>query len=199
MRWIPSDQVSPISLSTLLADFRQGSTTPLFLGDGDVPEAAIIPFSSFARLILYDCEEADREEREFQEEVARRDRASDDTGALDMTLEDYVDSRDEPTRSRLRQVIAETDAADGYPQCMADGAPRYEVRLHPQLQADLLEMERQALAERDGPAGAQLVAAIAALRRMDGRVSPSKPFPHDPEVADLSDCDAAYFVGGADQ
>ena len=51
---VPTDQLRREDLGTMLNLYRRGEITPLIFGDGNKPEAAIIPFAAFVRLMKYD-------------------------------------------------------------------------------------------------------------------------------------------------
>ena len=53
---VPTDQLRREDLGTMLNLYRRGETTPLIFGDDNKPEAAIIPFAAFVRLMKYDFE-----------------------------------------------------------------------------------------------------------------------------------------------
>lgn len=77
----PTDGITAEHLSTLLARFRAGDIEPLILGDDNRPEAAVIPFSAFVRLMKQDHAAYVRDESAFQAELSRRVAASDDARA----------------------------------------------------------------------------------------------------------------------
>ena len=73
----PTSKITSAHLRTLLEQFRQGSIEPLILGDDNQPEAAIIPFSAFVRLMRHDHASHVEAEHAFQGELSRRIQDSD--------------------------------------------------------------------------------------------------------------------------
>lgn len=70
---VPVAAIKNTDLHTLLAMYRDGQIEPLVLGESEQPEAAVIPFAAFQRLLAYDA----RAEHEEYAELARRvERAS---------------------------------------------------------------------------------------------------------------------------
>ncbi|WP_181273663.1 hypothetical protein [Brevibacterium oceani] len=68
-------------LRALLDAFRRGGVEPLVFGDGNKPEAAVIPFAAFVRLMKHDHADHVRDESAFQAELSRRIADSDDARA----------------------------------------------------------------------------------------------------------------------
>lgn len=83
----PTNQVTHKHLSALLSRYRRGEVAPLVFGDNNKPEAAIIPFTAFVRLMKYDH----ANETAFQAELSRRIQESDTTGPS-MTVEELAES-----------------------------------------------------------------------------------------------------------
>ncbi|MFK0244571.1 hypothetical protein ACIQUM_07720 [Amycolatopsis azurea] len=107
---IPTSRLSGDDLGAVLRRYRSGETKPVIFGDDNVPEAAVIPFAAFIRLMKSDHASYIGEEGAFQSEAARRVRASDtaresgDPGT-GMTLEQLAENLGEPARSiMLRQL-----------------------------------------------------------------------------------------------
>ncbi|QXV57390.1 hypothetical protein CVV72_10450 [Amycolatopsis sp. TNS106] len=107
---VPTSRISGEYLGGLLQRYRSGEIKPLIFGDDNVPEAAVIPFEAFVRLMRSDHAAYVGKETEFQGEVTRRVQESDlvrDTAASanGMTLEQLAEGLDEPARSMmLRQL-----------------------------------------------------------------------------------------------
>src|SRR5699024_12661168 len=72
----PTSKITSAHLRTLLEQFRQGSIEPLILGEDNQPEAAIIPFSAFVRLMRHDHASHVEAEHAFQGELSRRIRTA---------------------------------------------------------------------------------------------------------------------------
>lgn len=71
------DDVHGEGREALLEKFRNGKTDPLVFGDDDEPEAVVIPFAAFLRLMRRDHADHVRAEDAFQAELSRRVEASD--------------------------------------------------------------------------------------------------------------------------
>src|SRR5438876_431750 len=69
---VPTSQSRNADLGSLLELYRRGGNEPLIFGDDNRPEAAVIPFSAFVRLMKHDHADHVREETTFQEELSRR-------------------------------------------------------------------------------------------------------------------------------
>ena len=78
---VPTSQIRNADLVSLLELYRRGGFDPLIFGDGNKPEAAVIPFSAFVRLMKYDHADHVREETIFQGELSRRVRDASARGA----------------------------------------------------------------------------------------------------------------------
>lgn len=89
---VPTDHFSRENLTTMLNLYRRGETTPLIFGDDNKPEAAIIPFASFVRLMKYDHAAHIHTEAAFQAELSRRVQESDSSGEAGMTVEELAES-----------------------------------------------------------------------------------------------------------
>ncbi|MGI8306963.1 hypothetical protein [Saccharopolyspora hattusasensis] len=74
---VPTNQIKRDDLETLLVLFRRGAVEPLVFGDDNKPEAAIIPFAAFVRLMRHDHATHVRDEAAFRGELSRRVRESD--------------------------------------------------------------------------------------------------------------------------
>lgn len=102
----PTEKVTASTLATLLDQFRAGSIEPLIIGDDNVPEAAVIPFSAFVRLMRHDHAAHVAAENDFQAELSQRVQGSDtqrrDGRSGGLSLEQLADELDEPARSMLR-------------------------------------------------------------------------------------------------
>ncbi|WP_188299143.1 hypothetical protein [Streptomyces sp. CBMA156] len=89
---VPADQLGREDLATILNLYRRGQVTPLIFGDDNKPEAAIIPFAAFVRLMKYDHAAHVRAEGAFQAEISRRIQESDASGEAGMTVEELAES-----------------------------------------------------------------------------------------------------------
>lgn len=78
---VPTDQIRSQHLRALLENFRSQESDPLIFGDDGHPEAAVIPFSAFVRLMRHDHAAHVRAEDAFQSELAERVKDSDATRA----------------------------------------------------------------------------------------------------------------------
>lgn len=101
----PTDRITSTHLSALIERYRAGETEPLVFGDDNVPEAAIIPFAAFVRLLKRDHADSVREEHAFQSELSRRIQESDTSEDPGMTLEELGDELGEPARSMFRKAL----------------------------------------------------------------------------------------------
>ncbi|KAB7839514.1 hypothetical protein [Streptomyces mobaraensis] len=88
---VPTDRLRREELATALNLYRRGQTTPLIFGDDNKPEAAIIPFAAFMRLMKYDHAAHVHAEAAFQAELSRRVQESDAYEA-GMTVEELAES-----------------------------------------------------------------------------------------------------------
>ncbi|MFF3128652.1 hypothetical protein ACFVRD_41805 [Streptomyces sp. NPDC057908] len=86
-----TNQITQTHLSALLSLYRRGEIEPLIFGDDNKPEAAIVPFAAFVRLMKYDHANHVHEEAAFQAELSRRTQESDATGPS-MTVEELAES-----------------------------------------------------------------------------------------------------------
>ncbi|MFE7115010.1 hypothetical protein ACFU99_06240 [Streptomyces sp. NPDC057654] len=89
---VPTDQIRHEHLATVLNLYRRGETTPLIFGDDNDPEAAIIPFAAFMRLMKYDHVTHVHAETAFQADLSRRARESDASSDTSMTVEELAES-----------------------------------------------------------------------------------------------------------
>ncbi|MFD8609403.1 hypothetical protein [Streptomyces sp. NPDC059631] len=89
---VPTDHLRRENLATLLNVYRRGEITPLIFGDDNKPEAAIIPFAAFVRLMKYDHTAHVRAEGTFQAELSRRIQESGASGEEGMTVEELAES-----------------------------------------------------------------------------------------------------------
>ncbi|WP_031192148.1 hypothetical protein [Streptomyces peucetius] len=102
---VPTDQLRREDLGSMLKLYRGGEITPLIFGDGNKPEAAIIPFAAFVRLMKYDHAAHVRQEAASQAELSRRVRESDASGEPGMTLEELGDELVGPAQAMIRRVL----------------------------------------------------------------------------------------------
>ena len=98
---MPTVRITSAHLQTLLSHFRNGNDEPLVFGDQDIPEAVVIPFDAFRRLVKYDTEASDKDEQEFQEELTRRIASPDEES---ISLDELAERLGEPARSILRRT-----------------------------------------------------------------------------------------------
>ncbi|MEV0443597.1 hypothetical protein AB0I84_23490 [Streptomyces spectabilis] len=89
---VPADQLGREDLVTMLNHYRRGEITPLFFGDDNKPEAAVIPFAAFVRLMKYDHAAHVHAETGFQAELSRRIQEPDASGEAGMTIEELAES-----------------------------------------------------------------------------------------------------------
>ncbi|MDH2391589.1 hypothetical protein QCN29_22975 [Streptomyces sp. HNM0663] len=89
---VPTDQLRREDLGTMLNLYRRGEITPLIFGDDNKPEAAIIPFAAFVRLMKYDHAAHVHAEAAFQAELSRRIQESDASGEASVTIEELAES-----------------------------------------------------------------------------------------------------------
>lgn len=97
----PTQRITSADLGTLLERFRAGDAEPLIFGDDNVPEAAVIPFADFVRLLRG----VHAEEHAFEAELSRRVQESDASDDPGMTLEELGDELGEPARSMIRKAL----------------------------------------------------------------------------------------------
>ncbi|MEU7156116.1 hypothetical protein AB0A98_06680 [Streptomyces chrestomyceticus] len=102
---IPTDQLRREDLGAMLKRYRRGEITPLIFGDDNRPEAAIIPFAAFVRLVKYDHAAHVRQEAASQAELSRRVQESDAVGEPGLTLEELGDELGGPARLIIRRVL----------------------------------------------------------------------------------------------
>ncbi|WP_247040328.1 hypothetical protein [Arthrobacter rhizosphaerae] len=100
----PTEGITAAHLSSLIERYRDGETEPLVFGDDNVPEAAIIPFAAFVRLLKRDHADAVREEHAFQSELLHRIQDADASRDPGITLDELGDELGEPARSMLRKA-----------------------------------------------------------------------------------------------
>lgn len=101
---VPTDQLRREDLRTMLNLYRRGEIIPLIFGDDNKPEAAVIPFAAFVRLMKHD-HAAHAEENAFQAELSRRIQASDASGDPGMTLEELGDELGGPAQAMIRKAL----------------------------------------------------------------------------------------------
>lgn len=89
---VPADQLGREDLVTVLKLYRRGEITPLIFGNDNKPEAAIIPFAAFVRLMKYDHAARVHAEAAFQAELSRRIQESDTSGEDGVTIEELAES-----------------------------------------------------------------------------------------------------------
>ncbi|MFJ7281069.1 hypothetical protein [Kitasatospora sp. NPDC098663] len=89
---VPAGKLGREDLATILKTFRRGQITPLIFGDNNRPEAVIIPFAAFVRLMKYDHAAHVRAEGAFQEELSRRIQESDTSNEAGMSVEELAES-----------------------------------------------------------------------------------------------------------
>ncbi|WP_405749073.1 hypothetical protein OG232_03845 [Streptomyces sp. NBC_01411] len=89
---VPTDRLRREDLATMLNLYRRGEITPLIFGDDNKPEAAIIPFAAFVRLMKYDHAAYAHTETAFQAELSRRIQGSDASDEAGMTIEELAES-----------------------------------------------------------------------------------------------------------
>ena len=89
---VPTDRLRREDLATVLNLYRRGQTTPLIFGDDNKPEAAIIPFAAFVRLMKSDHAAHVHAEAAFQAELSRRIQESDASGEAGVTIEELAES-----------------------------------------------------------------------------------------------------------
>ncbi|GHB82354.1 hypothetical protein GCM10010306_091170 [Streptomyces umbrinus] len=89
---VPTDRLRREDLGAMLNLYRRGGITPLIFGDDNKPEAAIIPFAAFVRLMKYDHAAHVHAEAPFQAELSRRIQESDASGEAGMTIEELAES-----------------------------------------------------------------------------------------------------------
>lgn len=98
-----ADDIRPVHLKELLATFREGQIEPLILGENGTPEAAVIPFAAFMRLMKYDTQAAQRDEHQLAE---RRSSADTERG---IELQDLADELGGPAADILRRLSDDPD------------------------------------------------------------------------------------------
>ncbi|MYR55236.1 hypothetical protein GTY54_02905 [Streptomyces sp. SID625] len=89
---VPTNQLRREDLATLLNLYRRDEIKPLIFGDDNKPEAAIIPFAAYVRLMKYDHTAHVRAEGAFQAELSRRIQESGASGEEGMTVEELAES-----------------------------------------------------------------------------------------------------------
>ncbi|MFD4475850.1 hypothetical protein ACFWPU_07010 [Streptomyces sp. NPDC058471] len=89
---VPTDRLRREDLGAMLNLYRRGEITPLIFGDDNKPEAAIIPFAAFVRLMKYDHAAHVHAEAPFQAELSRRIQESDSSVEAGMTIEELAES-----------------------------------------------------------------------------------------------------------
>lgn len=95
-----TQRITAADLSALLERFRAGDAEPLVFGDGNVPEAAVIPFADLVGLLKRDR----AEDHAFQSELARRIQEANASDEPGLTLEELGDELGEPARSMIKRV-----------------------------------------------------------------------------------------------
>lgn len=109
---VPTGQITSEHLGALLERYRRGEIEPLIFGDGNAPEAAVIPFVALVRLMKQDHASYVRKEGAFQAELTQRVQASDAARAsgepsLSVTVEELAESLEEPARSMFREQLSD--------------------------------------------------------------------------------------------
>jgi PHD/YefM family antitoxin component YafN of YafNO toxin-antitoxin module len=101
-------------LGTMLQRFRQGEHEPMIFGAHRKPEAVILPFEEYERLL--DIEERWAGEEAFLSEVRRRIARADENpdSTISMSLEDLVAGLGPAAEQMLREIKAEK--ADDQPR-----------------------------------------------------------------------------------
>lgn len=114
---INPNQIELAQLKAMLETFDAGSSEPLILGGGGRPQAALIPFRDYVRLLKHDhlakTVAHEHEELAFATEVAARVRNTDAARAADdisddaqeVDLVDLVEELGEPARSILAREL----------------------------------------------------------------------------------------------
>ncbi|MFF8914197.1 hypothetical protein ACF08M_12935 [Streptomyces sp. NPDC015032] len=102
---VPTGQLRREDLGTMLKRYRRGEITPLIFGDDNKPEAAVIPFAAFVRLMKYDHAAHAQQETAFQAELSRRVQESDASGEPGMTLEELGAELGGPAQAVIRRVL----------------------------------------------------------------------------------------------
>ncbi|MET0887157.1 MAG: hypothetical protein ABWX92_11970 [Mycetocola sp.] len=87
-------------LTTILGLFRAGKTEPLIFGDNGQPEAAIIPYEQFQRLVKYDTEAHQEDQREL---LQRKQDSTDNPDGI-IEFDDFVTTLDPKMRALLREA-----------------------------------------------------------------------------------------------
>ncbi|MEU7313074.1 hypothetical protein [Streptomyces sp. NPDC007083] len=86
---VPIGSLQNQHIRAALDRYRVGDNDPLIIGDGDTPEAVLIPFAAFVRLMKHDHATYVRAEDAFQAGLSRRIEDSDarrTAGERDTTL-----------------------------------------------------------------------------------------------------------------
>lgn len=94
-------------LSSILRLFRAGETEPLIFGDNGNPEAAIIPYEQFQRLVDYDTEAR----QEDQQGLAQRKQDSIEKPDELIDFDDFTKTLDPGLRTRLDE--SDRDGEEG--------------------------------------------------------------------------------------
>ncbi|MFJ1954481.1 hypothetical protein ACIOGT_25005 [Streptomyces microflavus] len=89
---VPADQIGREHLDTVLNLYRRGETKPLIFGSDNKPEAAIIPFAAFVRLVKCDHAAGVRAEAAFQDKLSRRLQEPGTSGEPGVTIEELAES-----------------------------------------------------------------------------------------------------------
>lgn len=102
-------KVNAPELSAMIASFEAGSDEPLVLGAGNTPQAALIPFRDFVRLLRHDHRARvlahDYDEQSFVAEIAARVRASEHGQHEEIDLQQLGDQLGEPAASMIEQAL----------------------------------------------------------------------------------------------
>ncbi len=77
MNVVPLESTSVERVRDAINRFRADDPQPLIIGDGATPEAALIPFTAFVRLMRHDYAAHVRGEDAFQRQLLRRIKDSD--------------------------------------------------------------------------------------------------------------------------
>jgi hypothetical protein len=88
----PTSKITSGHLSSLLRRFRSGDVEPLVFGDDNTPEAVVIPFAAFVRLMKSDHAAHIHEEAAFQGDLSRRIQDSGDASGAAMTVGEFAGS-----------------------------------------------------------------------------------------------------------
>lgn len=85
-------------LETILKLFRAGNPEPMIFGAEGKPEAVVIPYEQFLRLVDYDT----RATRDDQEELLRRKQELDANPEAGLDFDEFVDTLSPELRALVR-------------------------------------------------------------------------------------------------